>query len=102
MVLYAILRLSRQRELDAQAEVLRGSGVAAAGEQGRIGLPVVVEAHGEHTTERIVGRETQLQGIVAAAGTADHRGDVADDGSLTTETEVEAHVEVVVDTHAAF
>lgn len=39
--------LSRQRELDAQTEVLRGRRITAARKQRGVGLTIVVETHGE-------------------------------------------------------
>ena len=60
--------LSGKAEFYAEAEVLRGGGIAAAGEQGRIGLAVVIKAHGEHAAQRVVGRKTEPEGGVAAAG----------------------------------
>ena len=70
---WAIKTSSRQRELDAQAEILRGRRITAARQERRIGLAIIVETHGKHLAQGIISRETQLQGIVAAAGAARHR-----------------------------
>ena len=95
---WAIKTSSRQRELDAQAEILRGRRITAARQERRIGLAIIVETHGEHLAQGIISRETQLQGIVAAAGAARHRGYITDDGCLLAETEVETQVQVVIRT----
>ena len=92
-------RLSRQRELHRDAEVLCGGGIAAAGEQGRVGLAVVVGGEGEIAREGVGGSERNLQCRVAAAGRGDASGDVARDGGLLAQRDVEARVQVVV--HAA-
>ena len=83
-----IFCLSRQRELDAQTEILRGGRITAARQERRIGLAIIVETHGEHLAQGIISREAQLHGIVAAAGAARHRGYITDDGCLLAETEV--------------
>ena len=88
--------LPRQRELDAQTKVLRRRRIAAARKHWRVRLTIIVETHREQLAERVICRETQLQGIVATARTAHHRGDVSHDGCLLAEAEVEAQVEVVV------
>ena len=55
-----IFCLSRQRELDAQTEILRGCWITAARQERRIGLAIIVETHGEHLAQGIISRETQL------------------------------------------
>ena len=70
--LMRIFFLSRQRELDAQAEILCGGRITAARQERGIGLTVIIETHGKEFAEGIIGRETQFQSIVAAAGTAYH------------------------------
>ena len=67
-----IFRLSRQRELDAQAEILRCGRITAARQERGVSLTVIIETHGKEFAEGIIGRETQFQSIVAAAGTAYH------------------------------
>ena len=94
----SFFRLSRQRELDAQAEVLRGRRITAARKQRGIGLTIVVETHGEQLAQGVIGSEAELQGVVATAGAARHRSDVADDGCLLAEAEVGTEIEVVVGT----
>ena len=69
---WAIKTSSRQRELDAQAEILRCSRITAARQERGVGLTVIIETHGKEFAEGIIGRETQFQSIVAAAGTAYH------------------------------
>ena len=93
-----MIPLSRQRELDAQAEVLRGRRITAARKQRGVGLTIVVETHGEQLAQGVIGSEAELQGIVATAGAARHRSDVADDGCLLAETEVGTEIEVVIGT----
>lgn len=93
-----IFCLSCQRELDAQTEILRGGRITAARQERGIGLAIIVETHGEHLAQGIISREAQLQGIVAAAGAARHRGYITDDGCLLAETEVETQVQVVIRT----
>ena len=61
---------------------MRCGGIAVATQQGRIGLSVVEKAHGEQARERVVGRETNLNGRVAAACGTCSRGNVATDASL--------------------
>ena len=75
---------------------MRRRRIAAARKQWRVRLTIIVETHREQLAERVICRETQLQGIVATARTAYHRGDVSHDGCLLAEAEVEAQVEVVV------
>ena len=50
-------QLSRQRELEAYSEVVGGGGVGVCGEQRRVRLPVVEEAHGEQFRDGIVCEE---------------------------------------------
>ena len=95
---WEIKTLSRQRELDAQAEVLRGRRITAARKQRGVGLTIVVETHGEQLAQGVIGSEAELQGIVATAGTARHRSDVADDGCLLAETEVIGIIFVILHT----
>ena len=92
----AFTSLSGQRELDAQAEILRRRRITAARKQRCVRLTVIIETHRKQLAECIVGREAQLQGIVATARTACHRGDVAHNRRLLAETEVETQVQVVV------
>lgn len=69
---WAIKTSSRQRKLDAQAEILCGGRITAARQERCVGLTVIIETHGKEFAEGIIGRETQFQSIVAAAGTAYH------------------------------
>lgn len=69
---WAIKTSSRQRELDAQAEILCGGRITAARQERGVSLTVIIETHGKEFAEGIIGRETQFQSIVAAAGTAYH------------------------------
>lgn len=69
---WAIKTSSRQRELDAQAEILRCGRITAARQERGVGLTVIIETHGKEFAEGIIGRETQFQSIVSAAGTAYH------------------------------
>lgn len=69
---WAIKTSSRQRELDAQAEILCGGRITAARQERGVGLTVIIETHGKEFAEGIIGREAQFQSIVAAAGTAYH------------------------------
>ena len=88
--------LPRERELQAQAEVLRGCRITARRQQWSVGLPVVIEAHGEQSRQCVVGRERQLECGVAAACRACHCGNVAAYRCLLTEAQVEAQAQVVV------
>ena len=94
--------LAGERELQRESEVLGSGGIAAGGEQRRVLLPVEIEAHGEQPAHGVVGREGELEGCIAAAGVAAHRGDVAGDGGLAAQREVEAQVEVVVEAVVVF
>ena len=50
---------------------------------------VVIETHGEHSGQCVIGHETKLEGCVSAACSARHRGNVAADTCLTSVTDVE-------------
>lgn len=85
---YNRITSSRQRELDAQTEILSGRRITAARKQWGVGLTIIIETHGQEFAKRIIGRETQLQGIITTAGTARHGGNITNDSSLLAETEV--------------
>ena len=76
-----------------------GGGVRRGGYYGNVGLVVVVGVEGEHAREGVVGREGDLQGLVAAGGLRGDVLDVAAQGTLVAPREVGTQVEVVA--HAA-
>lgn len=55
-----IFCLSRQRELDAQTEILRGRRITTARQERGVGLAIIVETHSEHLAQGIISREAQL------------------------------------------
>jgi len=59
-----------------------GGGVRRGGHDGNVGLVVVVGVEGEHAREGVVGREGDLQGLVAAGGLGGDVLDVAAQGTL--------------------
>ena len=75
-----------------------GGGIRVAGKQRGVRLGVVVGSEGEEAREGVVGHEGEFEGGVAARGGGDARGDVARDGGLAAQRDVEAQVQVVVDT----
>ncbi len=87
-----------ERQFERQPEIARGNGIAVGRQQRRVGLPVVIEAHGEQARHGIIGGQGELEGSVAAACHAGHRSDVATDGCLLGIRDVAAHVERLVET----
>ena len=77
-----------------------GGGIARRGEQRGVGLGVEVGREGEEAREGVVGHEGELEGAVATGGIGGAGGDVARDGGLTAEGDVETQVQVVIDARA--
>ena len=92
---------SGQRELQAEAEILSSGRITARRQQRRIGLSVVVKAHGQQTRQGVIGRERQLEGRIAAAGRTRHRGYVTADGGLLAVRQIETQIERSVESAAA-
>lgn len=88
--------LPRQRELDAEAEVLGGCRITARSQQWGVGLAVEIEAHGHQFGEGILSRERQLEGGVAAGCRRRHCGYVAGYRRLLAIAHVESEVETVI------
>ena len=93
-----ILALPRETQLNIEAEVVGRGRITARRKERRIGLHIVVEAHRDQTREGVVGGERELERRVATRSRGSHRGDVARDGCLLAEREVEAQVQVAVHT----
>ena len=72
-----IFLLPRQRELERHAEVVGGGGVRRGRHYRDVRLVVVIGVEGEHTRESVVGREGDLQRLVAAGGLGAQGLDVA-------------------------
>ena len=60
--------LPSEGEFKGEAEVARGGGIGAAGEERRVSLLVVVGRDGHQTTQGVVGHEGELEGAVATGG----------------------------------
>ena len=73
-----------------------GGGIARRGEQRGVSLGVVVGCEGKEAREGVVGHKGEFEGAVAAGGIGGAGGDVARDGGLTAEGDVETQVQVVV------
>ena len=91
----------RERELERHAEVVGRGGVRRGRHDGDVGLMVKVGVQGEHTREGVVGREGDLQCLVAAGGLGAQGLDVAAQGALVAPREVATQVEVVAHTALA-
>ena len=76
-----------------------GGGVRRGGHDGNVGLVVVVGVQREHAREGVVGREGDLQGLVAAGSLGGDSLNVAAQGTLVAPREVGTQVEVIA--HAA-
>ena len=76
---YGFTPLPRERELQAESEVLRSRRVTARRKQRRVGLAVIIEAQCKQARHCIISRERQFESRIAAAGRTGHRGNVAAD-----------------------
>ena len=95
LVLSCSRRLPCKLELEVDAEVLRACGVRRGCEERAVHLTVVVQREGEVLGDGIIGSETCLHHLVAACGLRGEGEDVALDGALVAERDVEAEVEGV-------
>lgn len=76
-----------------------GCGRIAAGrQQWRVGLAIVIGTNGQQARQRIVCHERYLQSSVSTTCGTGSCGDVTSDGSLFTQREVKAHIQVMIDT----
>ena len=87
--------LTCKRELHAHSEILRHSGIAAAGEQGLRTLAVVVDAKGYHSADGVVNLRAGLDGLAAAGCFAETGLEVAFDGILIAEAEVKTKIQIM-------
>ena len=77
-------------------------GISVGREQRLVALTVVIEAQRDVTAHRVVRAERGFDGFVAACSFRQRSLDVARNGVLITEREVETQVQVVADDAAIF
>ena len=87
--------LSVEHKLQADAEVLRCDRVGRRGEQRLVHLSVVVARQCEELAQCVIGREGHLYSLVTTCGLRELGQDVAVEGTLIAEGNVQTQVEVV-------